>query len=193
MHLFHNCSSIIKVQKKIIRMLVSAHTETIFKLLNVLTFRQLYIYSTLCIDTTVVFYLPFLTVCLNLIKMVTVTSIRQSTQIHIFMATLEICLRSIELLEFTGYSIMRYSCILKQFILRNGVNIITCLTVTISFLHLQAIFVFITKIYEYIYVYIYILKYIILKYIIGSIDHNREQNIKQYTMLFPCCYLYVIR
>ena len=43
------CSSIIKVQKKAVRMLVSAnrtaHTKPIFKLLNILTFRQLYVYS----------------------------------------------------------------------------------------------------------------------------------------------------
>ena len=42
------CSSIIKVQKKAVRMLASAnvstHTKPIFKLLNILTFRQLYVY-----------------------------------------------------------------------------------------------------------------------------------------------------
>ena len=47
---FHSyCSSIIKVQKKAARMLVSAnisaHTKPIFKLLNILTFRQIYVYS----------------------------------------------------------------------------------------------------------------------------------------------------
>ena len=43
------CSSIIKVLKKAVRILVSAtrsvHTKHIFKLLNILTFRQLYVYS----------------------------------------------------------------------------------------------------------------------------------------------------
>ena len=60
---------------------------------------------------------------------------RQSTQIHISMATLEIRLRSIRIkgaiiwnyfntrLNFTSYSIINYKCILKQFILHNDVNI----------------------------------------------------------------------
>ena len=60
---------------------------------------------------------------------------RQSTQIHISMATLEIRLRSVRIkgaiiwnyfntrLNFTSYSIINYKCILKQFILHNDVNI----------------------------------------------------------------------
>ena len=60
---------------------------------------------------------------------------RQSTQIHISMATLEIRLRSVRIkgaviwiyfdtrLKFTSYSMMNYKCILKQFILHNDVNI----------------------------------------------------------------------
>ena len=60
---------------------------------------------------------------------------RQSTQIHISMATLEIRLRSVRIKgaiiwnyfntrpNFTSYSIINYKCILKQFILHNDVNI----------------------------------------------------------------------
>ncbi len=60
---------------------------------------------------------------------------RQSAQIHIPKATLEIRLRAIRnkgavilihfstRLTFTTYSIISYKCILKQFILHNDVNI----------------------------------------------------------------------
>ena len=60
---------------------------------------------------------------------------RQSTQIHISMATLEIRLRSVRIkgaiiwnyfktrLKFIFYSIMNYKCTLNQFILHNDVNI----------------------------------------------------------------------
>ena len=128
------CSSIIKVQKKAVRMLVSAN---IFKLLNILTFRQLYVYS---IQMFMYKYnsglLP--TIFGNMFKLnqdVHCYNTRQSTQIHISMATLEIRLRSVRIksaiiwnyfntrLNFTSYSIINYKCILKQFILHNDVNI----------------------------------------------------------------------
>ena len=60
---------------------------------------------------------------------------RQSTQINISMATLEITLRSVRIkgaiiwyyfntrLKFTTYSIMDNTCIYRQFILHNDVNI----------------------------------------------------------------------
>ena len=135
------CSSIIKVQKKAVRMLVSAnistHTKPIFKLLNILTFRQLYVYS---IQMFMYKYnsglLP--TIFGNMFKLnqdVHSYNTRQSTQIHISMATLEIRLRSVRIkgaiiwnyfntrLNFTSYSIINYKCILKQFILHNDVNI----------------------------------------------------------------------
>ena len=59
----------------------------------------------------------------------------QSTQIHVSTATLEIRLRSVRVkgaiilnyfntrLEFITYSIMHYTCLLKQFILHNDINI----------------------------------------------------------------------
>ena len=73
------CSSIINVQKKAVRMLVSANistpTKPIFKLLNILTFIQLYVYS---IQMFMYKYnsglLPTIfVICLNLIKMFIVT------------------------------------------------------------------------------------------------------------------------
>ena len=60
---------------------------------------------------------------------------RQSTQIHISMAILEIRLHSVRIkgaiilnyfktiLKFPSYSITNYKCILKQFILHNDVKI----------------------------------------------------------------------
>ena len=60
---------------------------------------------------------------------------RQSIQIHISVAILEIRLRSVRIkgaiiwnyfntrLNFTSYSIMNYKCIFMQFILHNDVNI----------------------------------------------------------------------
>ena len=135
------CSSIIKVQKKAGIMLLSAkrtaHTKPIFKLLNILTFRQLHVYS---IQMFMYKYnsglLP--TICDNMFKLnqyVHSYNTRQSTQIHISMAILEIKLRSVRIkgaiiwnyfdtrLKFTSYSIMKYTCTLRQFILHNDVNI----------------------------------------------------------------------
>ena len=73
------CSGIVKVQKKTVRIFVSANrlarSEFILKLLNILMFRQLYIYS-----LQMFMYkhnsgiLPsILTVCLNIMRMFTVT------------------------------------------------------------------------------------------------------------------------
>ena len=72
------CSSIINVQKRAARMFVSAnrtvHTKPIFKLLNILTFIQLYVYS---IQMFMYKYnsdlLPTIFICLNLIMMFIVT------------------------------------------------------------------------------------------------------------------------
>ena len=97
------CSSIIKVLKKAVRMLVSAtrsvHTKPIFKLLNILTFRQLYVYS---IQMFLYKYnsglLP--TMFYNMFKInldVHSDNTRQSTKIHISMATLEIRLHSVRI------------------------------------------------------------------------------------------------
>ena len=100
------CSSIIKVQKKAVRMLVSAHTKPIsahtkpiFKLLNILKFRQLYVYS---IQMFLYKYnsglLP--TIFYNMFELnqdVHSYNTRQSTQIHISMATLETRLRSVRI------------------------------------------------------------------------------------------------
>ncbi len=135
------CSSIIKIQKKVVRMLVSAnrlaHTKPIFNLLNILTFRQLYVYS---IQIFMYKYkmglLP--TIFENMFTLnqdVHSYNTRQSAQIHIPKATLEIRLRAIRnkgaiiwnhfstRLTFTTYSIISYKYILKQFILHNDVNI----------------------------------------------------------------------
>ena len=135
------CSSIIKVQQKAVRMLVSAnistHPKHIFKLLNILTFRQLCVYS---IQMFMYKYnsglLP--NIFGNMFKLnqyVHRYNTRQSTQIHISLATLEIRLRSVRIkggiiwnyfntrLKFTSYSIINYKCILKPFILYNDVNI----------------------------------------------------------------------
>ena len=134
-------SSFIKVQKKAVKILASAnrsaHTKPIFKLLNIVTFRQLYVYS-----TQMFMYkynsglLP--NTCYNMFKLnqdVHSYNTRQSTQIHISIATVEIRLRSVRIkdaiiwnyfstrLKFTSYSIMNYTCIRKQFILHNDVNI----------------------------------------------------------------------
>ena len=133
------CSSIIKVQKKAVRMLVSAnisvHTKPIFKLLNILTFRQLYVYL---IQMFMYKYNSGLLPTLfdNMFKFnVHSYNTRQSTQIHISMATLEIRLHSVRIngaiiwntfntrLKFTSYSIVNYTCIFMQFILHNDVNI----------------------------------------------------------------------
>ena len=119
------CSSILKVQKKAVRMFVSAnrstHTKPIFKLLNILTFRQLYVYS---IQKFMYKYnsglLPIFYNMFKLNQDVHSYNTRQSTQIHISMATLEIRLRSVRIkgaiiwnyfntrLKFTSYSIMNY-------------------------------------------------------------------------------------
>ena len=139
---FHSyCSSIIKVQKKPVRMLVSAnrsgHTKPIFKLLNILTFRQLYVYS---IHMFMYIYNSELipNFFYNMFKLnqdVHSYNTRQSSQIHISMTTLEIRHRSVRIkgaiiwnyfntrLKFTSYPIMNNKCILKQFILHNDVNI----------------------------------------------------------------------
>ena len=104
---------------------------------TILTFRQLYVYT---IQMFMYKYnsglLP--TIFGNMFKLnqdVHSYNTRQSTQIHISLATLEIRLRSVRIkgaiiwncfntrLNFTSYSIINYKCILKQFILHNDVNI----------------------------------------------------------------------
>ena len=97
------CSSIIKVQKKTVRMLISANrsvdTKPIFKLLNILTFRQLYVYS------IQMFMYKYNSGLLpkkfyNMFKLkqdVHSYNTRQSTQIHISIATLQIRLRSVRI------------------------------------------------------------------------------------------------
>ena len=135
------CSSIIKFQTKAVRMPISAnrlaHIKPIFKLLNILTFKQLYVYS---MQMFMYKYnsglLP--TFFYNMFKPnqdVHSYNTRQSTQMHIPMATLEIRLHSITIkgaiiynyfntrLKFTTFSIMNYKCIFKQFIFHNDVNI----------------------------------------------------------------------
>ena len=74
------CSSIIKVKKKAVKMLVSAnilaHTKPIFKLLNILMFRQLYVYSIqmfMCKYNSGLLPVQCLLICLNLIKMFIIT------------------------------------------------------------------------------------------------------------------------
>ena len=102
--------------------------EHINKLLNILTFRQLYLYS---IQMFMYKYnsglLP--TIFDNMFKLnqdVHSYNTRQFTQIHVSMATLEIRLRSVRIkgaiiwnyfntrLKFTSYSIMNYKCILNH-------------------------------------------------------------------------------
>ena len=84
-------------------MLVSAdrlaHTKPIFKLLNILAFRQLYVYS---IQMFMYKYSSGLlpSFVYNMFKLnqdVHSYNTRQSTQIHIFMATLEIRLHSVRI------------------------------------------------------------------------------------------------
>ena len=138
------------VTKKAVRMLVSAnrlaHTKPIFILLNILMFRQIYAHS---IQTFMYEYnsslLPTLFCMFNFNQGVHSYNTRQSTQIHISVATLKIRLHSVRIksaiiwnyfstkLKFTTYSIINYKYILKQFILLNDVNIEQCLTMTISF------------------------------------------------------------
>ena len=86
------CSSIINVQKRATRMFVSAnrtvHIKPIFKLLNILTFRQLYVYS---IQMFTYKYNSDLLPRIFMFKLnhdVHSYNTRQSTQIHISMATL---------------------------------------------------------------------------------------------------------
>ena len=134
------CSSIIKVQEKAARMLVSAnrlaHPKPIFKLLNILTFRQLYLYSIqMFMYNCNSGLLPKIFDMFKLNQDVHRYNTRQSTQIRISMATLEIRLHSVRIkgaiilnyfntrLKFTTYSIMNYKCILKEFILHKDVNI----------------------------------------------------------------------
>ena len=134
----------------------SAHAKPIFKLLNILTFRQLYVYS---IQMFMYKYNNgllqfFLIIMLKLNHDVHSYNTGQSTQIHISIATLEIRLRSVIIkgaiisnyfntrLKFTSYSIMNYKCILKQFILNNDVNIQHVSQSRLVFLHLHAVFVF---------------------------------------------------
>ena len=90
------------------------------------------------------------TVCLNIINMFTVT-IQDNLHKYKFMETLEIRLRSIRVkgvtiwnyfnttLELIRYSIMHYKCILKQLYY---IMMLTCNTITISFLHLHAVLVY---------------------------------------------------
>ena len=136
------CSSIIKVQKKAVRMLVSAnrlaHTKPIFKLLNILTTLYTTIMYTQCkcayINTSGLLPTNFY----NMFKLnqdVHSYNTRQYTQIHISMAILQIRFRSVRIkgaiiwnyfntrLKFTTYSIMNYICILIQFTLHSDVNI----------------------------------------------------------------------
>ena len=100
----------------------SAHTKPIFKLLNILTFRQLHVYSIQMFmhkyNSSII---PKIFHMFKLNHDVHSYNTRQSTQIHISMATLEIRLHSVRIkgaiiwnyfntrLKFTSYL-----CILKQ-------------------------------------------------------------------------------
>ena len=131
----------VKPTKKAVRMHVSANrsadTKPIFKLLNILTFRQLYVYS---IQMFLYKYNRGLppSIFLNMFKLnqdIHSYDTRQSTQIHISKATLEIRLHSVRIkfaiiwnyfntrLNITSCSIMNYKCIFRKFILHNDVNI----------------------------------------------------------------------